>query len=286
MTDLYSGHFGMTQRPFALQPDPGFFYMSSVHAQALTTINYAILSRTPITLITGELGAGKTTVLRKLMSRLQRDVTMVLLSNATGGPEDVLRWLMAAAGQPAQLRENHIQLMGRFEKFLIGEYAAGRRVLLVVDEAQHLDMETLEVLRLMTNINADKHEIVQLLLFGQPELRDRVRQREMQQLAQRIGAGCHMGPMSAAETRGYIEHRLTVAGAKRPIFSEGAMRQVYELSGGIPRLINQLCDLALVYAFSENRHDVDEALVGRIDGEDACFFLAACQPLRQPTLAA
>ena len=286
MTDIYSGHFGMTQRPFTLQPDPGFFYLSQVHAQALATIDYGIMSRTPITLITGELGAGKTTLLRKLMDRLQRDVTMVLLSNATGGPEEVLRWIMAAVGQPARPGESHIDLMGRFQKFLIGEYANNRRVLLVVDEAQHLDIETLEVLRLMTNINADKHELIQLLLIGQPELRDRVRRREMRQLAQRVGAGCHLGPMSATDTRGYIQHRLKVAGADDPIFSEGAMRRIHDLAGGIPRLINQLCDLSLVYAFSEHRHDVDEALVGRVENEDACFFLAACQDQRLPTLAA
>ena len=176
--------------------------------------------------------------------------------------------------------------MVTFQKFLIGEYAHNRRVLLVVDEAQHLDIETLEVLRLMTNINADKHELIQLLLIGQPELRDRVRHRDMRQLAQRVGAGCHLGPMSALDTRGYIEHRLRVAGASQPIFSEAAMRRIYELSGGIPRLINQLCDLSLVYAFSESRHDVSEALVNRVESEDACFFLAACQDQRLPTLAA
>ena len=286
MIDIYQGHFGLTQRPFALLPDPEFLYLSSVHAQALTMIEYGIMSRAPITLVTGELGAGKTTLLRKLMSKLRRDVTMVLISNATGGPEEVLRWIMGAIGRPAQPGESHIDVVARFQKFLIEEYANNRRVLLVVDEAQHLNVETLEVLRLLTNINADKHELIQLLLIGQPELRDRVRRREMMQLAQRVGAGCHLGPMSPAETAGYVEHRLAVAGATGQIFSAAALRKVHELTGGIPRLINQICDLSLVYAYSEDRHDVDEELVSRIEHDDACFFLAACQDWRQPSLAA
>lgn len=286
MLDIYKDHFGLAQRPFSLLPDPEFLYLSSVHAQALTMIEYGIMSRAPITLVTGELGAGKTTLLRKLMGNLRRDVTMVLISQATGGPEEVLRWIMGALGRPTRPGESHIEVVARFQDYLIEEYSNNRRVLLVVDEAQHLDIETLEVLRLMTNINADKHELIQLLLIGQPELRDRVRRREMMQLAQRVGAGCHLGAMTLEDTMGYIAHRLAVAGASQPIFSEAAMQVVHELSGGIPRLINQLCDLSLVYAFSEDRQDVDAALVERVQSEDACFYLSVSQGWRTPALAA
>ncbi|MBD3786029.1 MAG: AAA family ATPase [Sphingomonadales bacterium] len=286
MMDIYKDHFGLAQRPFSLLPDPEFLYLSSVHTQALTMIEYGIMSRAPITLVTGELGAGKTTLLRRLMGELRRDVTMVLISQATGGPEEVLRWIMGALGRPAHPDESHIEVVARFQDYLIEEYSNNRRVLLVVDEAQHLDIETLEVLRLMTNINADKHELIQLLLIGQPELRDRVRRREMMQLAQRVGAGCHVGPMTLQDTMGYIAHRLAVAGARQPIFSEGAMRLVHELAGGIPRMINQICDLSLVYAFSEDRQDVDAALVERVKREDACFYLTISQDWRPAALAA
>jgi len=274
MRDIYERHFGLRERPFSLVPDPDFLYLSDVHRQAVTAIDYGIVSRSPITLITGELGSGKTLLLRNLMTKLRRDVTLVLISNASGGPEEVLRWVMSAIDRPATKGESHIELITRFQKFLISEYAANRRVLLAVDEAQHLERQTLETLRLMTNINADKHELIQLLLIGQPELRQRVFSPDMLQFAQRISAGCHLGAMSPKDTAGYVRHRLAVAGARAEIFSEAALTRVHELSRGIPRLINQLCDMALVYAFSEDITTVDLALVERLYEEDACFFLA------------
>jgi len=274
MREIYEGHFGLRERPFSLVPDPDFLYLSEVHRRAITAIDYGIVSRSPITLITGELGSGKTMLLRNLMNKLRRDVTLVLISNATGGSEEVLRWVMSAIGQPARADESHIDLISRFQKFLISEYAANRRVVLAVDEAQHLERQTLETLRLMTNINADKHELIQLLLIGQPELRQRVFSHDMLQFAQRISAGCHLGAMSPKDTAGYVRHRLAVAGSHDEIFSEAALARVYDLSGGIPRLINQLCDRALVYAFSEDMHHVDAALIDRLYEEDACFFLA------------
>lgn len=240
MLDIYKTHFGLLERPFSLVPDPDFLYMSSVHRHAAMMMDYGIVSGTPITLITGELGSGKTMLLRHLMTRLRRDVTMVLISNASGGPEEVLRWVLAAIDSPAAPSASHIENISKFQNFLIREYAAKRRVLLVVDEAQHLERQTLETLRLMTNINADKHELIQLMLIGQPELRQRVFGHDMVQFAQRIGAGCHLGAMTAPDTAAYVRHRLAVAGALDDIFTDRALALVHELTGGIPRLINQL----------------------------------------------
>ena len=286
MLDIYKDHFGLAQRPFSLLPDPEFLYLSSVHAQALTMIEYGIMSRAPITLLTGELGAGKTTLLRSLMSGLRRDVTVVLISQASGGPEEILRWIVDGLGQPAPPTESYLDVLSRFQRCLLREYSKNRRVLLVVDEAQNLDASTLEVLRLMTNVNADKQEMIQLLLIGQPELRDLVRRPEMMQLAQRVSAGCHIGPMSLEETRGYVAHRLAVAGARQPIFSDAAIRLVHRLAGGIPRIINQLCELGLVYAFSEDKTYVDEAQIARVQSEDACFYLSITQDWRAQPMAA
>jgi len=277
MLQVLNSHFGLTERPFALVPDAGFFYGSKGHLQALAAVEYGVLGHMPITLLTGELGAGKTTLMHYLTAMLPREIMPLLIFNATGGPEEVLRWIMGALGQPAAPDETHVATAGRFRKFLTSMHASGRRVLLIVDEAQHMAPETLEVLRLLTNVNAGKNELIQLLLIGQPELLERVALPSLAAFAQRVGAHCHLGALSFEDTAGYINHRLTSAGAQFEIFTPKAIAAVHALSGGIPRLINQLCDLALVYAYSENRHTVDADLIEAIRKEECCFFLAAAR---------
>ena len=269
--DIYTSHFGLTERPFSLVPDPGFLYWSAVHKRAYTMLEYGLMTRAPITLITGEVGAGKTTLLHHLLKSVGEDVRIGLVSNAHGDRGELLRWVLLALAQPAGPQETYVDLFGRFQALLIAEYAAGRRVILIFDEAQNLSRESLEELRMFTNINSNKDELLQLLLVGQPELRDIVRRPDMTQFAQRVSAAFHLSAMDGPTVRAYIRHRLAVAGAVADIFSPAAADMVHDHTGGVPRLVNQLCDLAMVYAFTKNHKRVVRLTVQQVL-EDGVFF--------------
>lgn len=269
--DIYTEHFGLTERPFSLLPDPSFLYWSEAHRRAYTMLEYGLLTRAPITLITGEVGTGKTTLLHHLLKSVGEDVKIGLVSNAHGDRGELLRWVLMALSHPAPPQESYVDLFARFQACLIEEYAKGNRVILIFDEAQNLSRESLEELRMFTNINANKDELLQLVLVGQPELRDIVRRPDMTQFAQRISSNYHLSPMDNATARAYIGHRLKLAGAKRHLFSKSATDLIHEVTHGVPRLVNQLCDLALVYAFNANRRRVMRVLVEQVL-EDGVFF--------------
>lgn len=269
--DLYTAHFGLRERPFSLVPDPDFLFWSPAHRRAFSILEYGILTRAPITLITGEVGSGKTTLLHHLLKSVDADVTIGLVSNAHGDRGELLRWVLRALSQPALADADYVALFEDFQTFLIAEYAAGRRVILIFDEAQNLSRESLEELRMYTNINANKDELLQLVLVGQPELDDIVRRPDMTQFAQRVAAAFHLPAMDGATVADYVAHRLRIAGATGPIFTPEAVALVHEASGGVPRLVNQLCDLALVYAFSDDRRDVPQAVVRQVL-DDGVFF--------------
>ena len=169
---IYNDHFGLAERPFTLLPDPDFLYWSESHTRAYAMLEYGMLTHAPITVITGEIGAGKTTLLRHLLRSLPEEFTVGLISNAQGNRGELLHWVLMALGVPTETNATYVQLFAQFQDFLIEEYAAGRRTMLIFDEAQNLSLETLEELRMFSNINADKDELIQLVLVGQPELRD------------------------------------------------------------------------------------------------------------------
>lgn len=269
--DLYTAHFGLSERPFSLVPDPGFLFWSETHARAFSMLEYGILTRAPITLITGEVGTGKTTLIHRLISTTRDDVTIGLVANAHGDRHELLRWVLLALGQPVEPGSHYVDLYGQFQAYLVAEYAAGRRVVLIFDEAQNLTRDVLEELRMFTNINSGKDELLQLIIVGQPELRDVVMRPDLKQFAQRVAASFHLPEMDQADVAAFIAHRLHVAGRETPIFDEGAVAAIYEATRGIPRLINQLCDLSLVYAFTMERQDVDAAIIAQIL-KDGVFF--------------
>ncbi len=275
--DIYSSAFGLTERPFSLVPDPGFLYWSPLHQRAFAILEYGILTRAPITLITGAVGTGKTTLLHHLLDTFGQGVTVGMIANAQGDRNELLRWILLALGQHSSPGDGHVDLFDRFQQFLISEYAAGRRVILIFDEAQNLTRHTLEELRMFTNINANKDELLQLVLVGQPELRDMVRQPDLTQFAQRISAAFHLEPLNAATSRAYIRHRLAIAGARRSVFSRAACDLIHTNTGGVPRLLNQLCDLAMVYAFARNVRHVSVATVTQVL-QDGTFFAALPRP--------
>jgi general secretion pathway protein A len=269
--NIYNEFFGLHERPFSLVPDPDFLFWSGPHQRAFSMLEYGILTRAPITLITGDVGAGKTTLLHHLLAGAGDDVRIGLIANAHGDRGELLRWVLLALNQPALPSETYVDLFGRFQAYLIAEYAVGRRVILIFDEAQNLSRESLEELRMFTNINSGKDELLQLVLVGQPELRDMVRRPDLTQFAQRVSAAFHLPPMDQPMVRAYIRHRLKVAGAKYDIFSVAAADMIHDATGGVPRLVNQLCDLSLVYAYTKNASRVTRLTVQQVLN-DGVFF--------------
>lgn len=268
---VYDAHFGLTGRPFALAPDPDAIFWTPAHRRAYSMLEYGIMTQAPITLITGEVGSGKTTLLQHLLRSMEDNVRIGLISNPNGSRSELLRWVLLSLGQPAEPDETYVDLFSRFQDFLIDEYAKGMRVVLIFDEAQNLGRKSLEELRMFTNINTGKDILLQLVLVGQPELRDIVDRPDMRQFAQRVASSFHLGMMDRKTVRAYIDHRLKVVGMKRRIFNDAAVDLIYKATRGVPRLVNQLCDLAMVYAFSLDRKRVTESHVGQVL-EDGTLF--------------
>jgi type II secretory pathway predicted ATPase ExeA len=275
--DIYCTFFGLSERPFSLLPDPAFLYWSPQHRRAYTMLEYGLLTHAPITLITGEVGAGKTTLLHHLLKSVDEDVKIGLISNAQGNRGELLRWVLMALDLPAGPDETYVDLFARFQAYLIEEYATGRRVILIFDEAQNLSRESLEELRMFTNINANKDELLQLILVGQPELNDLVRRPDMTQFAQRISSAYHLPAMDTHMVHAYIEHRLKVAGARQNFFSRQATDLIHAATRGVPRLVNQLSDLAMLYAFTADRKRINRQLIEQVLA-DGVFFAGGRTP--------
>ncbi|WP_373635711.1 ExeA family protein [Yoonia sp. SS1-5] len=269
--NLYNEHFGLSERPFSLSPDPDFLYWTDEHKRAYTMLEYGVATRAPITLITGEIGAGKTTLMQHLLNNLDDDLTVGLVANAHGDRGELLRWVLMALNQLTEPSANYVDLFTKFQEFLIAEYAAGRSVMLIFDEAQNMSRESLEELRMFTNINANKDELLQLILIGQPELRDIIRRPDMRQFAQRIAASFHLTNMDEKTVYSYIVHRLERVGGREHMFSRKAAKLVYQETNGIPRLVNQLCDLCLLYACIAKREIVGVEHVRSVLADGAYF---------------
>lgn len=269
--DIYNGHFGFTERPFTLVPDPEFLYWSKSHRLAFTMLEYGILTRSPITVITGEIGAGKTTLLQHLLNTLAEDVVVGLISNAQGDRGELLQWVLYALSVEFDPKSSYVMLFQRLQEYLLEVYSDGKRVILIIDEAQNLTVDTLEELRMLTNINSNKDELVQLVLVGQPELRDLVARPELKQFVQRVGSSFHLTAMNRENVAEYISHRITVAGGSAGTFTPEAAELVHKVTGGVPRLVNQLCDLSLVYAFSADKQTVEVETIQSVLN-DGVFF--------------
>lgn len=254
--DLYSEHFHFTERPFTLLPDPDFLFWSKAHARAFAILEYGLTTRAPLTVVTGEVGTGKTTLVQALLRQIDEEMTVGLISNAQGGRGDLLRWVLNALDLKPDPQADYVALFQQLQDFVIAEYAAGRIVVLVIDEAQNLTPEVLEELRMLTNINSGKDELLQLILLGQPELREMITRPSLRQFAQRVTATFHIEPMDLTTTRQYIQHRLQHVGGTGREFSSQAVSLIHDLSGGIPRMVNKICDLALVYTAAAGQHGV------------------------------
>jgi len=269
--DMYAGFFGLSKRPFTLVPDPEFLFWSPQHRRAFAVLEFGVMARAPITLVTGEVGSGKTTLVHALLGRMTEDLRVGLVANAQGDRGELLQWAMNALGMEIREGESYVKTFRRFQDLLVADYAAGRRVILIFDEAQNLSREGLEELRMLTNINSHQDELIQLILVGQPELRDMVLSPNLRQLAQRVAASFHLQELDAEATGEFIAHRLRMAGGTGQEITPEAAKAVFDATSGVPRLINQLCDLAMLYAWSDNDAEVTEATVARVV-EDGVFF--------------
>lgn len=265
---MYERFYGFSEKPFTLLPDPHFLYFGKQHSMAYCLLEYGVLSQAGFTVITGEVGSGKTTLIRHLLNKLPADVKVGLISNTTYITTDLLRLALRAFDQDFKT-EDALSAFERFEDFLIRQYAAGYRSALIIDEAQNLNVATLEELRMLSNINADHHTVLQIILVGQPEFRHTLQIPALKNLAQRILVDFSLGPLEEGEVRDYIRFRLTHAGGHPELFTEEAITLIFCHTGGIPRLINALCDMALVYGFAEEVERIDEILIQAVIEERA-----------------
>lgn len=259
---MYAEHFGLREPPFALTPDPAYVYLGHHHREALAHLLYGTDENGGFVQLTGEVGTGKTTLVRTLLEQGLEQVDLALCLNPRLTVEELLATVCDELGV-AYVPENASlkALVDALNDHLLRAHAAGRRTVLVIDEAQNLSREVLEQIRLLTNLETTKHKLLRIILVGQPELRQFLARADLRQLAQRITARYHLPPLSSVETAAYIDHRLRVAGGRENVFSRGALRAIYRLSKGIPRLINIICDRALLGAYSQNAHRVSAGIV-------------------------
>jgi general secretion pathway protein A len=256
---MYEAFYGLREKPFSILPDPDLIFWGRMHTMAFTMLEFGVMNNAGFTVITGEIGSGKTTLVRYLLKRLSPNITTALISNSPQGRHELLQWIMMSLGQPFE--GDYPWLFKKFQDLLHNQYAARRRTILIMDEAQNLEAEALEHLRMLSNINADKHQILQLVLVGQTQLRDLLLQPRLHQFAQRISSDFHLRPLNEDEVAKYIFFRLHAVGARKPLFTRDACTTIAHASGGLPRMINILCDTALVYGFSGQTHTISRALV-------------------------
>ena len=275
-SEFFAQHFGLTERPFTLLPDPDFLYWTTAHKRAYAVLEYGVMTRAPITVMTGEVGAGKTTLLQKLLQNLDNHTVVGLISNAQGSRGELLHWVLNALGVEGAIGDEYVDKFQRLQNFVIENYAEGKRVMLIIDEAQNLSIEGLEELRMLTNINSNKDELLQLILVGQPELRDMITRYELRQFAQRVSASYHIPDLDLEATEGYIRHRLQHAGGTGDEFEPEAIEMIYWHSGGVPRLVNKLADFAMVYAVTADKFIIDAATIEEVLADN--IFLTTVMP--------
>ena len=258
---MYLQFFGLREAPFSPTPDPKFLFQSTRHREALAQLLYGVRERKGFIVLTGEIGTGKTTLLRALLSKVDHDTHVAYIHNSALGIEGLLEYMLQDWGVKST-GTTHAQRLFELNEFLIDQHRQGLSPVLIIDEAQNLSVPTLEAVRLLSNFETSSQKLMQILLVGQPELRERLNGPELRQLKQRIGLRCHIGPLSPEETRLYIRHRLRVAGASDAgIFTDAAIQRITEYSQGIPRVVNIVCDHCLLSGFADSKRRIDTGVV-------------------------
>jgi len=261
---MYLNFYGLKEKPFQLLPDPSYFFLSSKHKTALNYLEYGILNNVGFIVITGEIGSGKTTLIKKFLSQLEKKIITAVISNTNVESKEFLQMLLQELGIEYSKEETKADLLNHLHHFLIEKYASRQQVVLIVDEAQNLPSAVLEEIRMISNLQTEKNFLIQIILVGQPPLRDKLLHPSLEQFLQRVSLSYHLFPLSEQETKDYIKHRLKLAGAKYPIFSEEALKAVFKHSQGVPRIINTLCEAALVYGFADEKREIGAEIIETI----------------------
>jgi len=261
---VYLQYFGLNEAPFSITPDPAFVYLSPEHREALAHLVYGVGQGGSggFVQLTGEVGTGKTTLCRCLLEQLPEDTRVALVLNPLLTPRELLATICEELGiETGAIADSNKAMVDALNRYLLAQHAGGHRTVVVIDEAQNLSPDALEQVRLLTNLETPKEKLLQMVLLGQPELRQLLQRQDLRQLAQRITARYHLAPLNAAETAAYVRHRLKVAGAQRHLFTRPALRALYRRSGGVPRLINIIADRALAGAYGRESARVNARLV-------------------------
>ena len=258
---MYESFYGLKEKPFNITPDPDYLYMSQAHENAYIHLQYALEEHKGFVVITGEIGAGKTTLINLLLRNLPQDVHVGVINHANVLPLQFIKMIC----QELELEVTGLdkaEMLDNLHGFLLRQFAERKRVVLIIDEAQNLPEKTIEEIRMLSNLDAEKHHLIQMILVGQPELKSKLQQRELKQFAQRVTVYCHLRGLNKEEVTQYIHHRLQVAGSDNlEIFSKEAIEAVCQYSHGIPRMINILCDSALVYGYADDAKIIDKKVV-------------------------
>ena len=269
---MYESFYGLKEKPFNLLPDPEYLFMSQGHENTYTHLEYAILENKGFVVITGEIGSGKTTLINFLLERIGEDINIGLINNTYVRPTQLIKMICKEYELEVEGMDK-TEMIDVFHGFLLKQFAERRRVVLIIDEAQNLSSETMEEIRMLSNLESEKHHLLQMILVGQPELKHKLQRRELSQFAQRVTVSCHLNSLNKEEVDNYIRHRLHVAGAvgtdnsgmRNPdIFNHEAIAAIADYSHGIPRIINIICDTALVYGYADELKVIDEKAIEHV----------------------
>jgi general secretion pathway protein A len=264
---MYTEHFGLNEKPFSISPDPRYLYLSQRHADALAHLIYGVSESGGFIQLTGEVGTGKTTLIRSLLGQLPEQTEIALILNPKLSTRQFLQAICQELRVPCSRRDSGKALIDKLNEKLLELHAQSCRAVLIVDEAQTMSPDLLEQVRLLTNLETEKQKLLQIILIGQPELREILGRSNMRQVAQRITGRYHLEPLTAPDSAIYVSHRMKVAGGRAEIFSKRAIRKLYRLSRGVPRLINVIADRALLAAYARDETRVDASLVGKAADE-------------------
>jgi general secretion pathway protein A len=261
---MYESFYGLKEKPFKILPDPGYLYMSQGHENAYTHLEYAIAENKGFVVVTGEIGSGKTTLINYLLGKIEEDIKVGVITNTYVSPTQFLRMIC----QEFDLPDENLDKSGMLhllQGFLIRQFAERKRVVLIIDEAQNLTPKTMEEVRMLSNLEDEKNHLIQMILVGQPELKNKLKRRDLVQFAQRVTVHCHLYGLNASEVKEYILYRLKIAGSNRTdIFTDGAIELISQYSNGIPRIINILCDTALVYGYADNLEIIQREILENV----------------------
>jgi len=265
---MYTSFFGLNEKPFSITPDPRYLFMSERHTEALAHLIYGVRESGGFIQLTGEVGTGKTTLVRSLLQQIPDNADVAVILNPQISRNEFLSAICEELGVPLPQSANNIKtLTNALNEYLLDNHGKGKRTIVIVDEAQNLRIDVLEQVRLLTNLETTKQKLLQIILIGQPELREILSRNDMRQLAQRVTGRYHLEPLSRDETSAYIDHRLKVAGAVGPIFSHAAKQELYRLSLGVPRMINVIADRAMLGAFTQEIREISPTLLRQAAAE-------------------